>query len=90
MITRTQFLQAEAEYLAEPDRQESINVRITGWISLCPTGDESPAETFGRSAREKIIDIRDLEEVDIEEVDGSWPGAGDPDPDREYDERRGV
>ena len=76
----------DAYLTRSPDPEDPIMVQISAWVSLYPDGYASPEQVLAQSIRDRSIDIRDLDDIEILDIDGIWPD--EPDPDEEYERRR--
>ena len=80
------FLRCEAEWLQPPEQDEPLQVRISAWVSVYAEPGMSAEECVKAQIKSGDITIRDLDTIEVDEVEGTWPSDG-PDPDAAYDAR---
>ncbi|GEM_PF-1984446 len=70
------WARAEAEWLQPPDQDDPISVRISAWVSVFADVGKSAIECVQEQICDGTITIRDLDAIEVDEIDGQWPSDG--------------
>jgi len=70
------WARAEAEWLQPPDEPEPLSVRISAWVSVFADVGKSPEECIKEQIHDGTITIRDLDAIEVDEIDSQWPSDG--------------